>query len=85
MLVLARSLSLLLGLCWLMPLLPAQAQTVRQIGGGNFGDPAGVVVDPSGDLFIVDVGTATVKQVPAAGGYASVQTLPASRLVLPTN
>ena len=53
---------------------PADAQTIVAIGSG-FNNPSGVAVDGSGNVFVADYGDNAVKEIVAAGGYATVNTL----------
>ena len=41
----------------------------------NFGGPAGVAIDGSGNIFFTDISYGTVKELPAAGGHTTVTTL----------
>ena len=46
----------------------------RTLGSG-FSGPAGVAVDSTGNLFVADFGHSAVKEILAAGGYTTVNTL----------
>jgi hypothetical protein len=43
--------------------------------GGTFSNPAGVSVDSSGNVFVTEYNTHLVKEILAAGGYTTVNTL----------
>jgi sugar lactone lactonase YvrE len=62
--------------------LPARAQTILTIGGG-FRYPNGLALDGSGNLFAADFGNAAIYEIQAAGGYVTVDTLPARGFVSP--
>ena len=54
-------------------------QTLQALpANGTFSGPRGVAVDASGDIFVADTGDNAVKEVLAAGGYATVNTLAAA-------
>ena len=42
---------------------------------GNFAEPAGLVVDSSGNVFVADIKNNAVKEILASGGYVTVTTL----------
>ena len=52
----------------------SQAGTLLPVGSG-FNNPLGIALDGSGNLFVADQGNNAVKEVVAAGGYATVNTL----------
>ena len=52
----------------------ADAQSVVPLAAGNFTAPAGIAVDGTGDVFVVDTSTSTVKEI-LAPGYTTVNTL----------
>ena len=54
----------------------ADAQSVVPLAAGNFTGPAGVAVDSTGDVFVVDKSTSTVKEI-LAPDYTTVNTLAA--------
>ena len=59
---------------------PAAAQTAHVSGaveslGNGFGFPSGVAVDGSGDVFVADTRNNAVKEIVAAGGYVTINTL----------
>ena len=43
--------------------------------GSGFQDPAGVAVDPYGNVFVADELNGAIKEIVAAGGYSTVLTL----------
>ena len=43
--------------------------------GSRFSNPLGLAVDANGNLFVADNGNGAVKEILAAGGYATVNTL----------
>jgi DNA-binding beta-propeller fold protein YncE len=43
--------------------------------GSGFNDPTGVAVDSAGNLFVADYGHSAVKEILAAGGYTTINTL----------
>jgi large repetitive protein len=45
---------------------------VKSLAPGNFIAPTSIAIDPSGNLFVVD---GALKELPALGGYATVQTI----------
>ncbi|MGA7886700.1 MAG: hypothetical protein WCA44_13230, partial [Acidobacteriaceae bacterium] len=58
----------------------AVAQTAHFSGaiaalGSGLDNPHGVAVDGSGNVFVADTGNNAVKEILAAGGYATVDTL----------
>ena len=48
--------------------------TINTLGSG-FSFPDGVAVDGSGNVFVADTGNSAVKEILAAGGYTTVNTL----------
>jgi NHL repeat len=68
----------------------AEAQTahfsaaVSTLGSG-FSHPFGVAVDRSGNVFVADQGNNAVKEILAAGGYTTVQTLASGQIAIPNS
>jgi len=57
--------------------IPIGCQTlscVQQLGGG-FNQPYGLSVDSTGNVFVAENGTGDIKEILAAGGYTTVNTL----------
>ena len=71
---LARLLAALLLIGCSLGALPVQAQTVVTITSGLC-NPLALAVDASDNVFEVDGCTATVQEIPAAGGYTTINTL----------
>ena len=59
-----------------------QTQSCMQLIGSGFNQPYGLALDSSGNVFVADQGDGAIKEVLAAGGYTTVNTL-ASGLDLP--
>jgi DNA-binding beta-propeller fold protein YncE len=53
---------------------PLQAQTIVTVASG-FSRPAGIALDAAGNVFVADPYGGTVKEILAAGGYATVNAL----------
>ncbi|HXW76598.1 MAG TPA: hypothetical protein VEJ20_04235, partial [Candidatus Eremiobacteraceae bacterium] len=54
--------------------IPASPTTVA-LGAGQFSYPGAVAVDGSDNVFVADTGDQAVKEIVAAGGYSTVNTL----------
>ena len=52
-----------------------QSQSCMQLIGSGFNQPFGLALDASGNVFVADQGNGAIKEVLAAGGYATVNTL----------
>jgi sugar lactone lactonase YvrE len=53
----------------------AEAQTVEILGQGSLSFPYGVAVDAGGDVFVANTNDSKINEIPAAGGYATVNTI----------
>ncbi len=51
------------------------SNNIQSVLGSGYGNPAGVAVDASGNVFVADVATSAVTEILAAGGYTTVNTL----------
>ena len=72
-----KILARLLFACFLMCGAGAQAGTATVVTlGSGFSFPSGVALDSSGNLFVGDTGSNTVKEVLKSGGYSTVNALP---------
>jgi sugar lactone lactonase YvrE len=57
--------------------IPSSNPTINTLGqaNGNFNNPTSVAVDASGNVFVADSQHSLVKEIVAAGGYVTVNTL----------
>jgi sugar lactone lactonase YvrE len=53
----------------------AEAQTVEILGQGSLSIPYGVAVDAGGNVFVANTNDSKINEIPAAGGYATVNTI----------